>query len=81
MKIRTMDGRLVDHRRIRRNVYRTLRLIRAKGYGVNGVDANVKMHRMVALYTLKTGLHRHQRRMDLLADKRFGRTMQEGGQP
>lgn len=64
MKIATMDGRTLDHRRIRRTVYRTLRVIRAKGYGVNGVDDNIRRHRNVALYDLKRGLKRHQRRLD-----------------
>lgn len=63
MKIRTMTGRLVDHRRIRRNLYRLLPVIRAKGYGED-VDRNIRRHRNLALYRLKHQLRYHQRRLD-----------------
>lgn len=69
MKILTVDSRLVDHRRIRRKVYRVLRIIRAKGYGVNGVDNNVRIHRNAALHDLKHGLKRLQRRLDRLGGR------------
>ena len=62
-----MSGKVVDHRHIRRGVYRTLRLIREKGYGqpeTGGVDGNIRRHRNLALYNLKRALKRHQRRLN-----------------
>lgn len=70
MKILCADGKTLDHRRIRRNVYRVLRIIREKGYGVNGVDSNIRKHRHVALYDLKRGLRRHQKRLNALRGKK-----------
>lgn len=69
MKMCTLTGRIVDHRRIRRNLYRTLRVIRAKGYGqpeTGGVDGNIRRHRNLALYRLKHQLRYHQRRLDAM---------------
>lgn len=69
MKIQTVDGRIMDHRRIRRGVYRTLVTIRAKGYGqpeTGGIDGNIRRFRNLALYRLRSQLKYHQRRLDAL---------------
>lgn len=72
MKITTVDGRTVDHRRIRRGVYRTLRTIRRKGYGQpenGGVDGNIRRHRNLALYRLKNRLRIHQNKLNAMAKR------------
>lgn len=69
MKIQTLTGHWVDHRRIRRGVYRTLRIIRAKGYGqatTGGVDGNIRRHRNLALHRLKHQLRYHQRQLNTM---------------
>lgn len=79
MKIQAMDGRIVDHRRIRRNVYRLLRVIRKKGYGQaesGGVDGNIRRHRNIALYRLKRQLRYHQRVLDE-AKRRYMKNLQK----
>lgn len=72
MKIQTVDGRTVDHRRIRRTVYKTLRVIRLKGYGqpdTGGVDGNIRRFRNLALYRLKNRLRIHQNKLNVVAKR------------
>lgn len=73
MKIKTADGRTLDHRRIRRTVYKTLIVIRRKGYGhaaPGGIDGNIRRHRNIALHRLKHQLRYHQRRLDAMRIQR-----------
>ena len=72
MKILSMSGELIDHRHIRRKVYRVLRIIRTKGYGqpeTGGVDGNIRRHRNMAIYSLKRALNRHQRRLNATKER------------
>lgn len=73
MKLTNANGVLIDHRRIRRGVYKTLHVIRARGYGqphTGGVDGNIRRHRNIALYRLKHQLRKHQNKLNVLRNKR-----------